>query len=243
MMHIRRMMALLMCLFLLPVTALAQSQRLPLQDAHKVTYKSRSEQLAMGAKLTRWEINTANPDVTRELNALAKGYAEEIVPGLEKLKYKENARLDVYILHSRTGLTWMSFMVQSRYVRNDTTRDVRFTTRTYDMVSGKQLTLKDIFPAGSEAWGLMQETVRERINAYYPDVTPDAAALDAACSLAAVEKMDFTLHGMSLVLHIPAEKATFLLPALQWCDGSEGCTKRLIAAFGEANVKLVEKKA
>ena len=43
MMHIRRMMALLMCLFLLPVTALAQSQRLPLQDAHKATYKKNSD--------------------------------------------------------------------------------------------------------------------------------------------------------------------------------------------------------
>ena len=63
-------------------------------------------------------------------------------------------------------------------------------------------------------------------------------------------RMDEAVHKLSLhpgsipvYLHIPAEKATFLLPALQWCDGSEGCTKRLIAAFGEANVKLVEKKA
>ncbi len=202
--HIRRMMALLMCLFLLPVTAQGESQRLPLQDAHKVTYKQRIEQLNMGAKLTRWEITTAHADVTRELNALAQGYVDEVVPGLEKLKYKENARLDVYILHHRTGLTWMSYMVQSRYVRNDTTQDVRFTTRTYDMSSGKQLTLSDVFPAGSEAWSLMAEAVRERIGVYYPDVTPDAAAVDAACTLEAIEKMDFTLHGMSLVLHLHA---------------------------------------
>ena len=202
--HIRRMMALLMCLVLLPVTAWSESQRLPLQDTHKVSYKQRSEQLSMGAKLTRWEITTAHADVTRALNALAKGYVDEIVPGLEKLKYKETARLDVYILNSRTGLTWMSFMVQSRYVRSDTTRDVRFTTRTYDMASGQRLTLGDIFPAGSEAWRLMADAVRERINAYYPDVPADAAAVDAACSLDAIEKMDFTLHGMSLVLHLHA---------------------------------------
>ena len=202
--HIRRMMALLMCLFLLPVTAWSESQRLPLQDTHKVSYKQRSEQLSMGAKLTRWEITTAHADVTRALNALAKGYVDEIVPGLEKLKYKETARLDVYILNSRTGLTWMSFMVQSRYVRSDTTRDVRFTTRTYDMASGQWLTLGDLFPADSEAWSIMAAAVRERINTYYPDVPADATAVDTACTLEAIEKMDFTLHGMSLVLHLHA---------------------------------------
>ncbi len=62
-------------------------------------------------------------------------------------------------------------------------------------------------------------------------------------------RMEEAAHMLSLhpgsipvYLHIPAEKMTFLLPSLQWCDGSEGCLKRLSAAFGEANVKLVEKK-
>lgn len=54
-----------------------------------------------------------------------------------------------------------------------------------------------------------------------------------------------SLHPGSIpvYLHVPAEKMTFLLPALQWCDGSEGCISRLSAAFGAGNVKIVEKKA
>ncbi|MBQ3157333.1 MAG: DNA polymerase III subunit alpha [Clostridia bacterium] len=62
-------------------------------------------------------------------------------------------------------------------------------------------------------------------------------------------RMDEAAHLLSLYpgsipvyLHIPAEKMTFLMPSLQWCDGSEGCMSRLTAAFGEPNVKLVEKK-
>ncbi len=62
-------------------------------------------------------------------------------------------------------------------------------------------------------------------------------------------RMDEAAHMLSLhpgsipvYLHVPAEKMTFLLPALQWCDGSEGCLTRLTAAFGESNVKIVEKK-
>ncbi|MBQ2954069.1 MAG: DNA polymerase III subunit alpha [Clostridia bacterium] len=63
-------------------------------------------------------------------------------------------------------------------------------------------------------------------------------------------RMDEAVHHLSLhpgsipvYLHVPAEKLTFLLPRIQWCDGSEGCLSRLVKAFGEANVKIVEKKA
>ncbi len=63
-------------------------------------------------------------------------------------------------------------------------------------------------------------------------------------------RMEEAAHMLSLhpgsipvYLHIPAEKMTFLMPSIQWCDGSEGCLKRLFAAFGEGNVKIVEKKA
>ena len=62
-------------------------------------------------------------------------------------------------------------------------------------------------------------------------------------------RMDEASHMLSLhpgsipvYLHLPAEKMTLLMPALQWCDGSESCLSRLSAAFGEGNVKIVEKK-
>ena len=95
-------------------------------------------------------------------------------------------------------------MVQSRYILNKVTEDVRFTTRTYDMSTGEPVRLTDIFPADSEAWALMQSAVRERINAYYPDLTPDSAALEAACTREAIEQMDFSGNGRLLVLHLNA---------------------------------------
>ncbi len=62
-------------------------------------------------------------------------------------------------------------------------------------------------------------------------------------------RMEEAAHLLSLYpgsipvyLHVPAEKMTFLMPSLQWCDGTEGCMNRLTSVFGEANVKLVEKK-
>ena len=63
-------------------------------------------------------------------------------------------------------------------------------------------------------------------------------------------RMEEAVHHLSIhpgsipvYLHVPAEKLTFLLPRIQWCDAGEGCLTRLTGAFGEANVKIVEKKA
>ncbi len=62
-------------------------------------------------------------------------------------------------------------------------------------------------------------------------------------------RMEEATHMLSLhpgsipvYLHLPSEKMTFLMPSLQWCDGSEGCLQRLRDAFGIDNVKIVEKK-
>lgn len=60
---------------------------------------------------------------------------------------------------------------------------------------------------------------------------------------AAVQHLSLHPGSIPVYLHIPAEKMTFLLPKVQWCDGSEGCLQRLSRTFGEANVKVVEKKA
>lgn len=202
--HIRKLLALLMCLFLLPVPANAEGEKLPLQEAHRVTMTQLGENQKNGSEVYWWDIETAQESVTEELNALVKAYVDELAPTLEKPAKDNNSRLDVSVRYSRTGLTWMSFMVQSRYVLNKDTRDVRFTTRTYDMSTGEQIMLTDIFPADSEAWPLLENAVREGINAYYPDLTPNAEAYADACTREAIEQMDFTLHGMSLVLHLHA---------------------------------------
>lgn len=63
-------------------------------------------------------------------------------------------------------------------------------------------------------------------------------------------RMEEAVHHLSIhpgsipvYLHVPAEKLTFLLPRIQWCDAGEDCLTRLTGAFGKANVKIVEKKA
>lgn len=203
--HIRRITALLMCLFLLPAAALAESQKLPLQEAHRVVYTRRTKETNR-TDVCWWEVRTAHPAVTTELNGIADGYRTDMLSTMGKPRYNDASRLEVNILNSRTGLTWMSFMVQSRYVLNKVTKDVRFTTRTYDMQTGERLLLTDIFPADSEVWSMLEDAVREGVCAYYPGTEPDPDALEAACRRTSIEQMDFTLHGMSLMLHLHADQ-------------------------------------
>ena len=93
-------------------------------------------------------------------------------------------------------------MVQARLEYHRQIQQVRFTTRTYDMLTGQRITLADIFPADSPAWTLLEQAVRDAANAYYPDETPDAAAVEALCENLA--QADFMLYGMSLVIPLPS---------------------------------------
>lgn len=200
--HFRRMLAMLMCLFMLPAFAQAEAG-LPLQDAHRVTLTQKETKQRNGSSVHLCHIETAQAAVSDELNTLAEAWAAELGPTL-KAPGSSNSRLYVSIRHNRTGLTWMSFMVQARTIYHEQTAGVRFATRTYDMSTGERIGLGDIFPADSEAWSLLESAVREGVNAYFPDETPDSDALEAACTREAIEAMDFTLHGMSLVLHLHA---------------------------------------
>lgn len=201
----KRILTALLALMLLipPAFAAGDQSAYGLQDCHRQTMMEHQTKRRDGAVVSLWQIETAQAAVDGELNAIVRAWAEEIGPTLPA-PGTSNSRVNCIIKPSRTGLSWMSFMLQARTIVNVQTRDVRFTTRTYDMLTGERVLLTDVFPEDSEAWALLAEAVRAGVNAYWPDVAPDAAALEAAVTRDALEKAEFTLHGMSLVLHYPA---------------------------------------
>ena len=95
-------------------------------------------------------------------------------------------------------------MIQARTIFHRELKDQRIATRTYNMETGTPVTLDLIFDEDSEAWQFMADRVRETLRNYWPDTEPDAEALENLCSRESLAKTDFTLHGMSLVLHYPA---------------------------------------
>lgn len=96
--------------------ASAETDGTPIQPCHQVTMTEQKSTAQNGASISVWHITTALGTVDAELNALADDYAAELSPLLQKPGRERtlNSSLTVRILHSRTGMSWMSFMVQAR---------------------------------------------------------------------------------------------------------------------------------
>ena len=177
-----------------------------MQDCHRVTSGASTVTQANKSQIRLWQVETVLPDVTEEINGIAQAWADELGPGLPAAANngKKNSRLDVEIRYSRTGLHWLSFLVQARTTYHREITAQRITARTYDMETGELIRMKDLFE-GDEIWPFLAERVRTVLTDYWPKEKPDAQALDELCTREALEEADFTLHGMSLVLHYPAE--------------------------------------
>ena len=196
------LLILLICFMNMPVSG-AES----LRDCHRVTNKASVTTQKNKSQVKLWHVETTHPAVTEEINGIAQAWADELSPDLPKAgnNGKKNSRLDVEIRYSRTGLTWLSFLVQARTTYHQKLTAQQFTTRTYNMETGDRILLTDIFEDDDETWNMLGETVRQALTDYWPDVEPDAEALNRLCTREALEQADFTLHGMSLVLHYPAQ--------------------------------------
>ena len=196
------LLILLICFMNMPVSG-AES----LRDCHRVTNKASVTTQKNKSQVKLWHVETAHPAVTEEINSIAEAWADELSPDLPKAgnNGKKNSRLDVEIRYSRTGLTWLSFLVQARTTYHQKLTAQQFTTRTYNMETGDRVLLTDIFEDDDATWNMLGETVRQALTDYWPDVEPDAEALNRLCTREALEQADFTLHGMSLVLHYPAQ--------------------------------------
>ena len=202
----RRLTAVLLAL-LLCLSGAAGAGAETLQDCHRVTLTHQDTTASNGSVVRLWHAQTALPEVDDEINGLAEAYVEALGQDLPKAtnKTEKNSRLEVEIRYSRTGLTWLSFLVQARRIYHRDLTEQAFTTRTYDMTTGQRITLGDLFDADSEAWGLLAEAVRTQCTAYFDGEEPNDEALDTLCTREALAEADFTLHGLSLVLHYGAQ--------------------------------------
>ena len=201
----RRLTAFILMVFLLAGLLPASAE--PLQDCHKVKNTYKDTKNANKSVVRLWHAETALPSVTEEINALAGAWADELGSDLPSAgnNTSKNSRLDVEIRYSRTGLHWLSFLIQARTVYHRELKDQRIATRTYDMTTGERITLSDLFGDDEKVWNFLEQRVRDTLTSYWPDEDPDPDRLDALCKQEALRDAEFTLHGMSLVLHYPSD--------------------------------------
>ena len=166
--------AVLLCCLFAPASAET------IQECHRVTSTAKETKQDNGSRVKLWQLETAHPVVSEEVNSIAAKWAEELSPDLEKAQNsgKKNSRLDVEIRYSRTGLHWMSFLIQSRTTYHQEVKAQRFTTRTYDMETGERILMTDLFDDSEEIWQLLSDRVRQTLADYWPEEEPDSSALE-----------------------------------------------------------------
>jgi peptidoglycan/xylan/chitin deacetylase (PgdA/CDA1 family) len=152
-----------------------------------------------GSAVSVWRADTCLDSVDDELGALTDNYAALYAGGA-------GSRLDVGVAHSRTGTSWLSFMVSARVTLDGKIRTTAFTTRTYDMNTGERVTLRTLFEEQSAVWGILEAGVRKAFLRHYPDLGCNTRAMEQMLRRENLYRADFTLHGMSLILHYPASR-------------------------------------
>lgn len=201
---IRKLWGLGLVLGLLFAVGLAAGEGISSLHQVKNSYTDQKNENKSVVRL--WQVETAAENVTEEVNGIARAWADQWGPDLPSQgnASKRNSRLDVEIRYSRTGHSWLSFLIQARTEYHQKLTAQEMTTRTYDMATGERIRLSDIFNDEAETWAYLARGVREGLSAYWPEVVPEEEKLAALCTREALQEADFTLHGMSLVLHYPA---------------------------------------
>ncbi len=206
----RRWMSILLAALLIFLMTPAQAEKLepgtPLQVCHQVAVTRKDTTQKNKSVIRLWTLDTYDDTVDAELAALTQEYVDRLGPTLQKAANttSKNSRLEVEVRYSRTGLSWMSFLVQARTTYHRELIGQEFTSRTYDMTTGERIYLTDIFPEDSEGWTILREAVESKVREYFPDESPDEEALAALLTDEGLRSLDFTLHGLSMVIHIPA---------------------------------------
>lgn len=198
----KRMLALLLIfLMLMPAARAAEIPQL-LKFSQKATSREyvRDEVYVQSTYPT-----TRNETVNQEMRALIDQMTAEGRNHLPTGKIDlMPAYLDVGATVFRTGSKWMSFLTIARVAYEREQIYVAMDARSYDMETGRRLSLTDLFAADSPAWEMIENAVREQLTAYFDGIAPDEEALNALCTREALEKAGFTLTPAKLALHFPA---------------------------------------
>ncbi len=197
------LLALLCCT---PALAEKIEPGMPLQPCHEVKATKEDTTQKNQSVIRLWTLDTYDDGVDAELAAITAEYVERLGPTLEKAanKTNKNSRLEVEVRYSRTGLSWMSFLVQARTTYHRELIGQEITSRTYDMTTGERILLTDIFEEGSDGWETLRTAVDAKVREYFPGESPDENALAAILTDEGLRDLDFTLHGLSLVIHLRA---------------------------------------
>ncbi len=198
----KKFVALLLLLCFLPTLAMAEEKQAIPEIFHFTQKTTEDEYLRKNVYVRRTYPVTANEKVNEEMRAVIDGMTEAGQPHLPNgWNAKEKISLRVSSGISRTGQSWMSFLTLARIQAEAEQTYVDFDARVYDLATGHQLTLLDLFDASSPAWETIAKAVKTQLSAYYPEEEADAETLAQLCEFSQLQETPFTLTAGTLRLH------------------------------------------
>ena len=192
-------------------------------------------------------VTTVNPQVNEALRTLVDGYDEALTPTLQmdpRKKGKRGSALNIDTVYYRTGDRYLSTLTIARVSFREEQLSTDFTTRTWDLETGRRLMLTDLFAPDSAAWDVLSQGVRQHLNTIFPGEERDAQAIERLASPEGLAEADFTLSGMELTLHYPASaiipgKVTLTHVRFFYPEFSGMMTETGIAATDNSRWKMI----
>jgi len=204
--RIPRILSSLLLLALLLAPLAAQAEYYTEMPVHlRMTQRTDIETLKKNISIRRTYPETASEAVNSEMTALIDEMTARNRGTLSLERTESLSCLDVGAVVSRTGTSYMSFLAIAETSREYVQHHVDFETRVYDIRTGERVLLTDVFPEGSEAWGLLAEEARAQLSAAFPAMEADKTALDALCSKEAIRTAAFTMGPVRLTLTYRAD--------------------------------------
>ncbi|MBQ8312059.1 MAG: polysaccharide deacetylase family protein [Clostridia bacterium] len=201
----KKLLAAILAVLLMFSCAVAEKQ--PLPELFKFTQETQPrENVRKDVYIQRTYPVTANEQVNAEMRQVIDQVVErgrQHLPTGAVKKDKSYLRAGAGV--SRTGQSWMSFLSTGAVKHEYEQIHVELDARVYDLATGGQVTMSDLFAPESAGWDVMAEAVRTQLSTYFPQLECDGAALDALCSREALEAVPFTLTAGSLRLHYKAD--------------------------------------
>ena len=206
----KRMAALLLCA-LLGLCLPAQAEK---YDAAPAIFDVRYQTMERKEDDTRYFISTEYLITTTApgnewLKNAADAFDEQLFPTMQpdpSKNARRNSRLDIETLHYLTGESCLSTLVLGRVSFDRAQVCSPFVTATFDLETGEQIALTDLFAPDSAAWALMAQRVESHLNSLFEQDQRQPEAVSALCTRQALESAAFTLSGYELTLHYEASQ-------------------------------------
>ncbi len=228
-------LSLALCLvLLLPLSALSE-KAYTFPDCFHVTYTVSERKTNNGQSfVSREYVQTARPEVDKEINGIVDAFDAQFSPGLQRVASpKRNSRLDVHVVNTRSGDSCLSFLVLARESFNRKQLRSPFACRVFDMASGEQVTLVDLLGEESEAWDVLAEIAYIELDGYYTNQEADNAVLNGLCRKETLKETPFLLGPVCLTLVYEAKTLYPQETSLLFVTIPYNALRGMMTAYGE----------